>query len=216
MNVKTCKQLFTGLSIVCLVISCRPHFKSTWTQEDAPAYFTARFETTKGNFEIESRKEWSPMAVNRLYQLVKHGYFEDMAIYRVIPNYVAQFGIHNDSLIFNNWKNSGVADEPVLKTNTKGTISFARGGPKTRTTNLFINLKNNSPRLDTISFMKVKGFPVVAEVISGMDVVESFYNGYGTQLDNKQDSISLYGNAYLKKNFPKLDYIYKAYITGKQ
>ncbi len=216
MNVKTYKQLFTGLSIVCLVLSCRPRFKSTLTQEQAPAHFTARFETTKGNFEIESKKEWSPLAVNRLYQLIKHGYFTNMAIYRVIPDYVAQFGIHNDSIVFNAWETSEVADEPVLKTNTKGTMSFARGGPRSRTTNLFINLKNNSPRLDTISFMKVKGFPVVAQVISGMEVVESFYDGYGADLDTKQDSISLMGNAYLKQNYPKLDYIHKAYITSKK
>lgn len=216
MKIITLKHVSSFLFIAVLLLSCRPRFKSTWTQEEAPAYFTARFETTKGNFEIESRKEWSPLAVNRLYQLIKHGYFADMAIYRVIPDFVAQFGIHNDSIVFNAWETSEVADEPVLKTNTKGTLSFARGGPKSRTTNLFINLQNNSPRLDTISFMKVKGFPVVAEVISGFDVVESFYNGYSADLDTKQDSIGLQGNAYLKKNYPKLDYIHKAYITGQK
>ncbi len=158
---------------------------------------------------------WSPVAVNRLYQLLKYEYYKDIAIYRVIPDFVAQFGIHNDSIIRSSWENVKIADEPVLKSNTKGSVSFAREGPESRSFHLFINLKDNS-RLDTIAFNKVTGFPVVAQVISGFDVIESLYSGYGAELDDKHDLINANGNTYLKKNYPKLDYIHKAYITGKK
>ena len=210
------KLLISGIFLGLIITSCKTSFNLKWTKEEAPQYFTAKFETSEGDFEIESRKEWSPQAVNRLYQLIDKGYYQDIAIYRVIPNYIAQFGIHNDSTITSAWTNIRVADEPVLKENTKGTISFARGGPESRGTNLFINLDNNSPFLDTITFMNVTGFPVVAQVISGLDVAESFFNGYGAELDDKQDSIFTYGNAYLKSNYPELDFIHKAYITGRK
>jgi len=210
------QRFLISLFVILLLLSCRPRFKAIWTQEEAPAIFTARFETTKGNFDIEAKKAWSPAGVNRLYQLIKHNYFNGNAIFRVIPDYVAQFGINNDSTLTNAWESINVPDEPVLQPNTQGTISFARSGPETRRTNIFINLKSNSPRLDTIYYGKVTGFPVIAKVTSGFEVVESFYDGYGRDLDDKQDSISLYGNAYLKKNYPKLDYIFKAYITVKQ
>jgi cyclophilin family peptidyl-prolyl cis-trans isomerase len=198
------------------VISCHTTFKAKWTKETAPEYFRVKFETTKGNFIIEAKRAWSPEAVDRLYQLIKRGYYTDVSIYRVIPDYVAQFGIHNDSLVTHAWNSINVKDEPVIETNKKGTVAFARAGPETRTTNIFINLKDNSPRLDTISFLGVIGFPVIAEVVSGMDIVESFYKGYGRELETKQDSIYLQGNAYLKKNYPKLDYIHKGYIISEK
>ena len=97
--------------------------------------------------------------------------------------------------------------------NTIGTISFARAAPNSRGTALFINLENNSPFLDTISFMEVTGFPVVAKITSGLDVAQSFYGGYIDSLDTKQDSIAMFGNEYLRREYPKLDYIHKAYIT---
>ncbi|MDF0705785.1 peptidylprolyl isomerase [Flagellimonas okinawensis] len=209
------RYLFLGVVLVT-ILSCKSNFKLKWTNEKAPEYFTAKFETTKGDFEIQSRREWSPAAVDRLYQLIEHGFYTDIAIFRVLPNYVAQFGIHNDSTITSSWNRVKIKDEPVLKPNTQGSVSFARGGPETRGTQLFINLKDNSPRLDTISFMDVTGFPVVAQVISGFDVVESFYDGYKAELDDKQGTIYDQGNTYLRKNYPKLDYIHKASITKEE
>ncbi|OUR90949.1 peptidylprolyl isomerase [Flavobacteriales bacterium 34_180_T64] len=197
---------------IILIVSCRSGFKDKWTEEQAPDYFKARFETTKGNFDIEAKRSWSPKAVDRLYQLITHDYFTDISVYRVIPNYIAQFGIHNDSAVTNAWDNVKVIDELVIEKNLKGTISFARGGLQTRTNNLFINLKNNSPRLDTLDYAGVKGFPVVARITNGFQVAESFYGGYGSELDNKQDSIINLGNAFLKRRYSKLDYIHKAYI----
>ena len=201
--------------IITFTVSCSPKlFKEKWTEEVAPEEFKARFETTQGNFEILAKREWSPNAVDRLYQLLKHDYYNDVAIYRVVPNFVAQFGIHNDTLINNAWNKRGVEDEPVIKKNDKMTIAFARGGKKSRSNQIFINLKDN-PRLDKLDYGGVKGFPVVAEVISGKENVLKFYNGYGDKLGYKQDSISKFGNKFLREKYPKVDYIIKGYLLKK-
>jgi len=205
----------TLLFALVFIVACSPKvFKEKWTQEQAPDYFKARFETSQGNFDIEAKREWSPEGVDRLYQLIKNGFYTDIAIFRVIPNFVAQFGIHNDSIVNQSWRKYKLNDEEVLEKNFKGTISFARGGVKTRSTQLYINLKDNN-RLDTYKSDGVTGFPVIAKVISGMENVEKFYDGYGSKLGNRQDSIQTYGNAFIRKNFPKIDYIYKAYLLDK-
>ena len=202
--------LFTSM-----IFSCSPTFKTKWTEEEAPPYFRARFETTKGIFDIEAKREWSPQGVDRLYQLIKRGFYTDIAIYRVVPDFVAQFGISNDSTLNEAWQSIRIADEPVVKTNTEGTIAFARGGPRSRTTQIFVNLKSNSPRLDNLDYSGVKGFPVIAEITSGMDVVLSFYDEYGDVHGRKQDSIRKFGNEWLRENYPEIDYILKAYILKK-
>ena len=200
------------LFILVSVVACSPKpFKEKWTQAEAPEYFKARFETTQGNFDIEAKREWSPKAVDRLYQLIKNEFYADVSVFRVVPNFVAQFGIHNDSLVNQGWNGVGVEDEPNVVSNAKGTISFARSGPKTRTSQIFVNLKDNS-RLDDIEYGEVKGFPVVAKVISGMENVEKFYGEYGDKLGRQQDSIQTYGNAFIKKNYPEVDFIIKAYF----
>lgn len=206
------KKTFFFLVSIVILSSCAPKlFKEKWTEEQAPEYFKARFETSQGNFDIEAKREWSPQGVDRLYQLIKRGYYTDMSIFRVVPNFVAQFGIHNDSVIYNGWSSVKVDDEPNIISNTKGTISFARGGVKTRTTQIFINLKDNE-RLDGLDYSGVKGFPVIGKVISGMENVEKFHDGYGDKLGMRQDSIQKYGNKFIRKNYPEIDFIYKAYI----
>lgn len=206
-------KLISLAVIVGLATACSPKtFKEKWTKEQAPEYFKARFETTKGNFDIEARREWSPEGVDRLYQLIKNDFYTDIALFRVVPGFVVQFGIHTDSVVNTAWKAYPVADEPVVKKNEKATISFARGGPQSRTTQIFINLKSNSPYLDETDYAGVKGFPVVAQVVEGMDVVESFYSAYGEQPATRQDSIYSRGNVYLRKKYPELDYITKAYL----
>jgi len=202
------------LFILLVSVSCsQKAIKESWTKKKAPEIFKARFETTKGNFDIESHRAWSPKAVDRLYQLITTNFYTDIALFRVVPNFVVQFGIHNDPTINTSWGKYKIPDEPVLKGNLEGTIAFARSGKETRTTQIFINLKSNSPRLDSIFYGEVKGFPVIAKVTKGMDVVKSFYNGYAEKPSTKQDSIEKYGNSYLKNNFPELDYIKKAYIV---
>ena len=200
--------------LLCTVLlSCSQKlFKEKWTTKEAPEIFRARFETTQGNFDIEAHRNWSPKAVDRLYQLIDTEFYTNIALYRVVPNFVAQFGIHNDSVLNNSWKKFKVPDEITREKNFEGAIAFARGGKETRSTQLFINLKSNSPRLDTLSYSGVSGFPVIAKVTAGIDVVHSFYKGYAEKPGRRQDSIQKYGNRYLKKNYPKLDYIKRAYI----
>ncbi len=199
-----------SLCILVIIISCSPKiFKEKWTEKPAPDYFKARFETTQGNFDIESKREWSPKGVDRLYQLIKSGYYTDIAIFRVVPEFVVQFGIHNDSILNSSWKKYKVTDEPVLQSNDSMAISFARSGVNSRTTQIFINLKNNN-RLDTIDYNDVIGFPVIAKITDGMETVHKFYSTKDNVPD--QDSINKYGNDYLIRKYPKIDYINKVYI----
>jgi cyclophilin family peptidyl-prolyl cis-trans isomerase len=200
------------LLCLLLIASCSPKlFKEKWTLEKAPEYFKARFETTQGNFDIEAKREWSPNGVDRLYQLIKHDFYTDIALYRVLPKFVVQFGIHNDSILNNRWSNVKLKDELVIKSNDSLTISFARGGKESRTTQIFINMKNN-PRLDKLDYGGVKGFPVIATITNGMETVQKFYADYGPKPAKEQGQIYAKGNTYLKEKYPKLDYIKKAYI----
>ena len=198
------------LFIIVLILSCSPKiFNEKRTKKSAPDYFKARFETTQGNFDIEAKREWSPKGVDRLHQLIKNDFYTDIALFRVIPKFVVQFGISNDSILNNSWKKYKILDEPVLQSNDSMAISFARDGVNSRTTQIFINLKNNH-RLDTVNYNGVKGFPVIAKITQGMETVHKFYSTKDNVPD--QDSINKYGNAYLKRNYPDLDYIKKAYI----
>lgn len=198
-----------------LLSSCASKkFNEKWLKKEAPATFKARFETTKGNFDIEAKREWSPKGVDRFYQLIKNDYYVNVAIFRVVPNFVAQFGIHNDTLIHNAWQKRGIEDEPVLEKNAKMTISFARGGKNSRSNQIFINLKDNF-RLDKLAYSGVTGFPVVAKVIDGEENILKFYDGYGDELGRKQGRITKEGSAFLEENYPKVDYILKAYILKK-
>jgi len=198
-----------------MLFSCsKKLFNEKWTKEKAPIDFRAKFETTKGDFEIYAKREWSPQGVDRLYSLIKNGFYTDIAIFRVVPNFVAQFGIHNDSIINSKWDKYGVDDEPVLVKNDSMTVSFARGGVKTRTTQIFINLKNNN-RLDELDYDSVKGFPVIAKVTKGAENVLNFYDKYGDKLGYQQDSIQKYGNKFIKKNYPKINFIIKATLLKK-
>ncbi|KOY52102.1 peptidylprolyl isomerase [Polaribacter dokdonensis] len=205
------KVLFTLFAVLILASCATKKFKEKWLEKEAPATFKARFETTQGNFDIEAVREWSPAGVDRLYQLITHNYYEDVSIFRVVPNFVAQFGIHNDTLINNAWGERGVKDEPVLQKNDSMTIAFARGGVETRSNQIFINLKKNY-RLDKLAYSGVTGFPVIAKVIDGQENVLKFYGGYGDKLGYKQDSVAKFGNVFLREKYPKVDYIKKAYI----
>ena len=207
------KNIFFIMACLLFISSCsKPLFKASWTKETAPEFFKATFETTKGSFQIEAHRQWSPKAVDRLYQLIHKGAFTNIAIYRVIPNFVAQFGMQSDTLINTKWQSYKVPDEPVIKSNDSGTVAFARAGVNSRSNDIYINLKDNH-RLDTIAYNDVKGFPVIAVVVSGMKVVQSFYNTYKEEpMEKAQPGLSNWNN-YFKANYPKLDYINKAYIV---
>jgi peptidyl-prolyl cis-trans isomerase A (cyclophilin A) len=178
----------------------------------APSTYSVSFKTTKGSFAARISRDWSPNGVDRLYELVQSGYYDDVAFFRVLEGFVAQFGISGDPTVSAAWRERTIADDPVRSSNTKGTISFAMAGPGTRTTQLFVNLADNT-RLDSM------GFSPVAEITGGMDVVESLYGGYGEGAPRgngpSQGMLQQRGNEYLRESFPDLDYIEQAIITDE-
>lgn len=189
---------------ICLIAGChRAVFKEKWIKEKAPETFVATFETSKGSVEVKFTREWSPLAVDRIFAQIKHNYYNHTLFYRVRPNFVAQFGA-DDSIKITKWTKYKVPDEPAIKPNERGTISFAREGKDSRGSDLFFNLRNNSPRLDTIAFSGVKGFPVIGVVTHGVEVLDSLYNGYGDTVFGKYDTL-LHNKAVFLQAFPRLD-----------
>lgn len=184
-------------------------FHPKWTNEKSPETFIARFETSKGFFDIEVNRSLSPQAADRMFQLVNHHFFDNTLFYRVVRNYVVQFG-SIDTTITNQWERYKVLDEPVLKSNLKGTVSFARSGKDSRGTQLFINIHDNSI-LDTLNYGGAIGYPVLGAVINGMNVVESLFSGYGDKVFEKFDSLSSNRQIFLS-HFPKLDSIKRTLI----
>ena len=171
--------------------------------EQAPEKFKAKFDTSKGAFVVEVHRDWAPKGADRFYNLVKNGFFDDTRFFRVVPDFMVQFGLNGDPNIQKSWSNASIPDDPKKQSNKKGYITFATRGANTRTTQLFINFKDNAG-LDR------QGFAPFGEVVSGMDVVEKINSQYGER--PVQGSIQTEGNAYLNKEFPKLDYIKKATI----
>ncbi|MEO8770740.1 MAG: peptidylprolyl isomerase [Ferruginibacter sp.] len=206
------KYLLIFITILFVAGCSQKTFNSSWTKQTSPPTFIAHFETTKGNFDIEVTRAWSPQAADRLYQLLNHHFYDNVLLYRVVANFVVQFG-NIDTSVIRNWEKFKVPDEPVIKSNLKGMVSFARSGKDTRGNDLFINLKDNS-RLDTVNYEKVIGFPVLGTVINGMDVVEKIYPEYGNKTMDVYDSLSSNREKYLAL-FPKLDLIRKAYVLKK-
>ncbi|MFN7821469.1 MAG: peptidylprolyl isomerase [Bacteroidota bacterium] len=194
-----------------ILISCsKPAFKSKWLREEAPANFTVRFQTTKGDFDVAVFREWSPLAVDRFYQTVKHRYYNRTVFYRVVPNFVAQWG-NNDTTVFKLWEPYKIPDEQVIQSNKRGYMSYARSGKETRGSTLFINLKDNQ-RLDTVIANGVKGYPPFGKVLRGMEVVDSLYSGYAGSTMRKLDTLQKYPALFFQQ-FPKLDRIQKAFIV---
>jgi peptidyl-prolyl cis-trans isomerase A (cyclophilin A) len=179
--------------------------------EQAPETFKAQFDTTKGKFTIEVTRSLSPNGADRFYNLVRSGYFKDIAFFRVIPGFMCQFGIHGDPNVSAKWRAAAIPDDPVKGSNTRGTITFATAGPNTRTTQLFINFADNS-NLDGM------GFSPFGKVTEGMDVVDKINGEYGEGAPRgrgpDQGRVQGEGNTYLKKDFPNLDYIKSATILS--
>lgn len=184
-----------------------------------PDSFVVAFHTSRGRFEAMAHEDWSPAGAWRLYELVNSRFYDGDRFFRVVKGFVAQFGLSGDPRRNDAWKSRCIADEPVRHTNSRGTIAFARGDANTRSVQLYVNLKDN-PKLDTLSGF---GFPPIAEVVSGMDVVDSLYSGYGEAAPRSgsqfgmegpsQDSIMAKGQPYLQQGWPKLDYIDSARVV---
>ena len=171
----------------------------------APAVFKAKFTTTQGDFVVQVTRAWAPIGADRFYNLVRGKFFDGVAFFRVIPGFMAQFGINPDPKVSAAWSSQNLTDDPVKESNKRGFITFATSGPNSRTTQLFINYGDNS-RLDA------QGFAPFGEVIEGMDVVEKFYSGYG-ETAHQGPTMQQLGKSWIDKNMPKLDNIKAAVIV---
>jgi len=178
--------------------------------EQAPATYKAKFDTSKGPFVIQVTRAWAPTGADRFYNLVKNGFFDDGRFFRVISGFMVQFGLNGDPALNAKWRVARIPDDRVTQSNTRGMVTFATSGPNARTTQVFINFVDNS-RLDGM------GFAPFGKVVSGMDVVDKLYSGYGEGAPNgqgpNQNRIQTEGNAYLSQSFPRLDHVTKATIV---
>jgi peptidyl-prolyl cis-trans isomerase A (cyclophilin A) len=176
----------------------------------APDTYRVRFETSKGRFVVEVQRDWAPRGADRFYNLVRAGYYDDVAFFRVIDDFMVQFGINGDPSVNAVWREARIPDDPVKQSNVRGMVTFATSGPDSRTTQVFINFKDNS-RLDTM------GFAPFGKVVEGMAVVDSLYSGYGEGAPRgrgpDQGRAQGEGNAYIRGSFPKLDFVKTARIA---
>jgi peptidyl-prolyl cis-trans isomerase A (cyclophilin A) len=181
----------------------------TTLREQAPATYKARFDTTKGVFVIQVNRAWAPNGADRFYNLVKNGFYDNIRFFRVISGFMVQFGINGDPKLSAQWREARIPDDRVSQSNKRGFITFATAGPNTRTTQVFINFADNAG-LDS------QGFSPFGQVVQGMDVVDRLNAEYGEGAPRgrgpDQGRLQQEGNAYLQKDFPRMDFIKKATI----
>lgn len=178
-------------------------------QAQAPDTFDVRFSTSEGEFTVRVFRDWAPLGADRFHNLVRAGYYDANRFFRVVPGFMAQFGIHGDPAVNEAWSEARIQDDPVTHSNERGTIVFATAGPNTRTTQLFINFQDN-PQLDGM------GFAPFGRVTDGMMIVDRLYGEYGEAAPAgrgpDQSRIKVDGNEYLERAFPELDYVQSAEI----
>jgi peptidyl-prolyl cis-trans isomerase A (cyclophilin A) len=178
------------------------------TDEQAPATFRARFETSQGPFVIEVHRDWSPLGADRFYTLVKRGFYNDARFFRVLSGFMVQFGLSGDPKLQSEYAFAGLKDEAPQQSNLRGFVSFAKESmPNTRFTMVFVNYKDNS-------YLDADGFAPFGQVVVGMEVLDKLYSGYGRTNVPDQRRIKSEGNAYLNAEYPKLDFIKTARIEG--
>ena len=196
------------LSVVPTDVLLRP--TDEFWNHSAPDRFRVRFETSEGEFVVEAHREWAPLGVDRLYNLVRAGFYDDSRFFRIRAGYIAQFGIAGDPEVAVVWRDRTFEDDPVRETNTRGRIAYAMTGPDTRTTQLYINLVDNT-------HLDAQGFAPLGEVVEGMEVVDRLYAGYdegagGGMRGGEQGKIFSEGNAHLDREFPNLSKLERAVI----
>ena len=191
--------------------SARVGNPALWTKQ-APAEYRAKLTTTKGDIVIDVHRDWAPRGADRFYNMVRSGYLNDASFYRVVPNFIVQFGAAASPKVEAAWNtpNMKLRDDPVKQSNKRGTITFATSGPNSRTTEMFINLRDNAN-------LNAMGFAPFGEVVQGMEVVDQLYSGYGDMQEMQgrgpsQTRVQTQGKAYLDKQFPQLDSIKSATI----
>jgi cyclophilin family peptidyl-prolyl cis-trans isomerase len=190
----------------------RPASDAAQTNQTAPENFFVRFDTSKGDILLEIHRDWAPHGADRFYDLVRAGYFDQSRFFRVISGKWAQFGINGDPKISKLWRERTIPDDPPRESNVRGTIAFAFAVPNGRTTQLFINLRDNSATHDAEPFVPI------GRVVEGMEVADALYADYGESAGGgiragKQQPLFDNGNAYLNRNFPRLDFIREAAIV---
>ena len=218
----TTRSLFSTL-LVCAIAGCAAIAQETGKvdfskaklrspaqlKETAPDVYKANFDTSKGPFVIEVHRDWAPNGADRFYNLVKNGFYDDCRFFRVISGFMVQFGINGDPAVNKAWQSARIPDDPVKESNKRGYATFAMGGPNTRTTQVFINFADNA-NLDG------SGFSPFGRVISGMDVVDRLNAEYGEGAPRgrgpDQGRLQMEGNAYLQRDFGRLDFVKKATI----
>lgn len=174
--------------------------------EQAPDRFRVRFETSQGDFVVDVHREWAPHGADRFYNLAKIGFFDECRFFRVVPGFVVQFGLNGDPDVQATWTRT-LPDDPVTQSNTRGMLTYAKTPqPNSRSTQVFINLTDN-PGLDG------DGFAPFGRVVEGINVVDKLYDGYGDAQGPQQGRIQTEGNAYLQREFPKLDFIKRAVLV---
>jgi len=207
------RALVSLSAMVLLVAAIAPAFSQSKLanpgalNENAPATYKARFDTSKGTFVIEVQCDWAPRGADRFYNLVKNGFYDNVRFFRVISGFMVQFGINGDPRLSAQWREARIPDDPVKQSNRRGYITYAMAGPNTRTSQVFINFGDNTS-LDSM------GFAPFGRVVSGMNVVDSLYAEYGEGAPRgrgpDQGRIQAEGNKYLASEFPRLDYVKKA------
>lgn len=190
--------------------SASPELRNPTPDPQAPDTFRVAFETGRGRFVVEAVRAWAPLGVDRFHHLASIGYYDGDKFFRVVPEFVVQFGMHGEPDVNAAWRERTIADDPVTQSNKEGYVTFAMGGPATRTTQLFISLKDNT-RLDAM------GFAPIGRVVEGMDVVKALYSDYGDGPPRgagpEQEQIRQRGNEYLNRFFPKLDSVAHARVV---
>ncbi len=182
--------------------------------ESAPDTFRARFETTRGTFVLEVVRAWAPLGADRFYNLIRHGYYDDVRFHRTVPGFITQWGVSGDPVVSAVWYELGMPDDSVVVSNARGMMAFAFTEPGTRSTQVFISMVDNA-RLDA------QGFAPFARVVEGMEsVVDSMYSGYGEDSGGgvrrgDQSRIVSEGNAYLDAEFPELDRLMRVTIERR-
>jgi len=206
----TRRQAGSILIAFAALLSCKSEKKSA-AMPQAPAQYKVKLATTKGDVIILVHRDWSPLGADHFYELVKMGFYDDNWFFRVIKGFVVQFGMNGDPKVNKSWSEITIKDDPPKVSNKTGSVTFAKTGePNSRTTQIFINIGDNSASLDA------QGFTPFGEVIAGLDNVMNLYSGYGDAKPNgegpDQAAIADIGNPYLEEHFPRLDAIKKATI----
>ena len=209
------RVLFGLLAVSMLACGAGNAYQALWEPSasdlavQAPDSFMVTFETSAGNFVVAFYRDWAPLGVDRVYHLTRYDFYAGTRFFRVNPGLV-QFGLSGQPALDSVWANLTIQDDPLVGSNTRGTVSFAKAGPGSRNTQLFINRQDN-PLYDTCCS---GGFPPVGRVVSGMETVDALFGEHGESPVNYQDSITIVGNDFLDQRYPGLDTIAETRAVG--